>query len=130
MIFGILLFEEVEELDFVGPWEVFGSLRLAGKDVEVVAIAQTREPVRCANRFHGLRRVSPGHVRRPAGRGSVAQVGPEPALHFRDGESTPRGVVFELIAPDAPDGEVARLGMGEVEAAHAGGRRHGGTLRE
>ena len=57
MIFGILLFEEVEELDFVGPWEVFGSLRLAGKDVEVVAIAQTREPVRCAN---GLR-VVPDH---------------------------------------------------------------------
>lgn len=57
MIFGILLFEDVEELDFVGPWEVFGGLRLAGKDTEVVAISQTGEPVRCAN---GLR-VIPDH---------------------------------------------------------------------
>ena len=37
MIFGVLLFEEVEELDFVGPWEVFGdgspSAASRGRDV-------------------------------------------------------------------------------------------------
>ena len=57
MIVGILLFDEVEELDFVGPWEVFGGLGKAGKDVEVVSVAETTDPVRCAN---GLR-VIPDH---------------------------------------------------------------------
>jgi transcriptional regulator GlxA family with amidase domain len=57
MIVGILLFDEVEELDFVGPWEVFGGLGKAGKGVEVVSVAETTDPVRCAN---GLR-VIPDH---------------------------------------------------------------------
>jgi transcriptional regulator GlxA family with amidase domain len=49
---GMLLFEDAEELDFVGPWEVF---TMAGKlkpEDRVVTIAATREPVRCAK---GLR---------------------------------------------------------------------------
>ena len=57
MIFGILLFDEVEELDFAGPWEVFGSLAKMGKDVEVLGIAESAQPLRCAN---GLR-VLPDH---------------------------------------------------------------------
>jgi len=56
--FGILLFDEVEELDFVGPWEVFGSVRLTGHDTRVVSIAEKDGPVRCAN---GLR-VVPDHT--------------------------------------------------------------------
>lgn len=50
--FGILLFEKVEELDFVGPWEVFGAVRKAGHETRVVSIAEKEGPVLCAN---GLR---------------------------------------------------------------------------
>ena len=56
--FGILLFDEVEELDFVGPWEVFGSVRHAGHETAVIGIAEKEGPVRCAN---GLR-VMPDHT--------------------------------------------------------------------
>lgn len=51
---GILLFPEVEELDFVGPWEVLASAAGfgPGQDDRVVAIAERVEPVRAAR---GLR---------------------------------------------------------------------------
>src|SRR5204862_7507109 len=42
----------------------------------------------------------------------------------------PRGVVLDLVAVDPADREVARLGMREVDAAHARGRRHRIALRE
>ena len=54
---GILLFPDAEELDFVGPWEVFTMAKGLRPDDRVVTIAQTREPVRCAK---GLR-VIPDH---------------------------------------------------------------------
>jgi transcriptional regulator GlxA family with amidase domain len=41
---GILLFDEAEELDFVGPLEVFGMARQDGD--RVVTIAERSEPVR------------------------------------------------------------------------------------
>lgn len=41
---GILLFDDAEELDFVGPLEVFGMARQNGD--RVVTIAETAEPVR------------------------------------------------------------------------------------
>jgi transcriptional regulator GlxA family with amidase domain len=53
---GILLFDEAEELDFVGPLEVFGMARQEGD--QVVTIAEKAEPVR-ANL--GLR-VVPDHT--------------------------------------------------------------------
>ena len=53
---GILLFDEAEELDFVGPLEVFGMARNNGD--RVVTIAEKAEPVR-ANL--GLR-VVPDHT--------------------------------------------------------------------
>ena len=53
---GIVLFDEAEELDFVGPLEVFGMARQEGD--RVVTIAETAEPVR-ANL--GLR-VVPDHT--------------------------------------------------------------------
>ena len=53
---GILLFPDAEELDWAGPFEVF-SVAAMGKELYVVTIAQTTEPVRCAN---GLR-VLPDH---------------------------------------------------------------------
>jgi transcriptional regulator GlxA family with amidase domain len=48
---GILLFDDVEELDFVGPWEVLTSAKMLEPDDRVVTIAQAGE-VRCAK---GLR---------------------------------------------------------------------------
>ncbi len=46
---GILIFDGAEELDFVGPYEVFTMARALKPDAgEVILIAQTLEPVRCA----------------------------------------------------------------------------------
>jgi transcriptional regulator GlxA family with amidase domain len=46
---GILLFDDVEELDAVGPWEVFGAWAHAyPEEAEVVAFAANRGPVRAA----------------------------------------------------------------------------------
>jgi transcriptional regulator GlxA family with amidase domain len=53
---GILLFDGAEELDFVGPWEVFTMARTSGDSV--VTIAERLDPVRCAK---GLR-VLPDHT--------------------------------------------------------------------
>ena len=51
--FGILLFDDVEELDFAGPWEVFAATtQQLFPDDRVVAIAQESRPIRCAK---GLR---------------------------------------------------------------------------
>ncbi len=50
---GILLFDDVEELDFVGPWEVFSAtMQHLFPDDRVVTIAQESRPIRCAK---GLR---------------------------------------------------------------------------
>jgi transcriptional regulator GlxA family with amidase domain len=46
---GILLFDDVEELDAVGPWEVFGAWAKAyPEEAEVVALAADPGPVRAA----------------------------------------------------------------------------------
>ena len=47
---GIVLFEEVEELDFAGPWEVFTSARQEGD--RVLTVAASTAPVQAAK---GLR---------------------------------------------------------------------------
>jgi len=49
---GILLFEDVEELDFAGPWEVFTTAARKEQGDRVVTIAPKSGPVRCAK---GLR---------------------------------------------------------------------------
>jgi transcriptional regulator GlxA family with amidase domain len=50
---GILVFEQVEELDFIGPLEVFGMASQFGADCQTVLIAsQLLGPLRCR---HGLR---------------------------------------------------------------------------
>jgi transcriptional regulator GlxA family with amidase domain len=54
---GILIFDDFEELDAIGPWEVFGATKAVRPDDRVVSIAPTREPVRAAK---GLR-VIPDH---------------------------------------------------------------------
>jgi len=54
---GILLFDDAEELDFVGPFEVFTMARAGHEEDRVVTIAERAEPVRAAK---GLR-VIPDH---------------------------------------------------------------------
>jgi len=54
---GILLFDDAEELDVVGPWEVFGMAAREKPGDRVVTIAARAEPVRCAK---GMRMV-PDH---------------------------------------------------------------------
>ena len=55
---GVLIFNDAEELDFVGPWEVLTMAKLFAPDDRVVTIAQTLEPV-CAAK--GLR-ILPDHT--------------------------------------------------------------------
>jgi len=53
---GIVVFDGAEELDFVGPFEVFGSAsRLDPTSFNVFTVGVTHEPVRCAS---GLRVVA------------------------------------------------------------------------
>ncbi len=57
--FGLLIFDGAEELDFIGPWEVFTTSRMLRDDADTaVLIAERPEPVRCAK---GLR-VLPDHT--------------------------------------------------------------------
>lgn len=60
MRIGIYLFDDAEELDFAGPWEVLGSWARGWPDdgVEVITLARRAEPVTCAK---GLR-VIPDHT--------------------------------------------------------------------
>lgn len=53
---GIVLFDDAEELDWAGPWEVFTMARTEGDSV--ITIAEHDRPVRCAK---GLR-VLPDHT--------------------------------------------------------------------
>ena len=46
---GIVLFPGVEELDFVGPYEVFGGLTFQDHDWRVITIAEAGDSVRAAN---------------------------------------------------------------------------------
>ncbi len=46
---GIVLFPGVEELDFVGPYEVFGGLTFQDRDWRVITIAEAGDSVKAAN---------------------------------------------------------------------------------
>ena len=57
MKFGIFIFPDAEELDFVGPWEVITSSVMvrnkgAVPEGEAFIIAETAAPVRCAKGMH------------------------------------------------------------------------------
>jgi transcriptional regulator GlxA family with amidase domain len=54
---GLLIFDDAEELDFVGPWEVFTMVRHILPDQRVITIAPTHEPIRAAK---GMR-IIPDH---------------------------------------------------------------------
>lgn len=54
---GIVIFPGVEELDFVGPWEVFTMAGKMGLPINSVLVAQNTNPVTCAK---GMR-ILPDH---------------------------------------------------------------------
>jgi len=49
---GIAIFEDAEELDFVGPFEVFGVAAKLGADCRTVIVGEHKNTTRCR---HGLR---------------------------------------------------------------------------
>ena len=55
---GLLIFDGAEELDFVGPWEVFTMAGNVRDDIRVLTIAERAGPVACAK---GMR-VLPDHT--------------------------------------------------------------------
>jgi transcriptional regulator GlxA family with amidase domain len=85
---AVALFEDAEELDFAGPWEVLAAWANQWPDdgVEVFTVAATAEPVRCAK---GMR-VVPDHTWAsapaidvlvyPGGRGSRRELADEQVL--------------------------------------------------
>lgn len=45
---GIIVFDGVEEIDFVGPWEVFTMAAQIGAPLDVFTVGYPRDAVRCA----------------------------------------------------------------------------------
>src|SRR6185436_18512913 len=66
----------------------------------------------------------------PAPRSRLGDVLAEPALRLRDRDALPCRVVLELVATDATDHEVPRLGVLKVQTRHRGRRQHGARLGE
>ena len=77
---GMLIFDDVEELDFVGPWEVFAGLYSSTGEGRVVTISERGGVVRCAK---GLR-VTVDH--------SLADAPPLDVLLVPGGQGTRREV--------------------------------------
>ena len=48
MTFGILIFPQVEELDFIGPWEMLSMWHQVAGGPKCLVVAEQREPVLCA----------------------------------------------------------------------------------
>jgi transcriptional regulator GlxA family with amidase domain len=77
---GILLFDRAEELDFVGPWEVFAAAAQSAGD-RVLGIAATRSPIQCEKGLRVLADVTYGEappldvIVVPGGSGARQQIG-------------------------------------------------------
>jgi len=91
---GILIFDDAEELDFVGPWEVFTMtnevLARSGKEKphEVLLIAELDAPVRCAKGMRVLPDITTQQCEAldvlliPGGQGTRREVKNEPLLSW------------------------------------------------
>ena len=83
---GILIFDDAEELDFVGPWEVFKMAREGKPDAfELLIVAEQDRPIRCRGGMRVLPDVTTGECSRldvllvPGGQGTRREAG-NPAL--------------------------------------------------
>ncbi len=85
MRIAIALFEDVEELDWAGPWEVLAAWAKHWPDdgVEIVTVADTREPITCAKGLRVLADTTWGELGEidvlvyPGGQGTRPQLGDE-----------------------------------------------------
>ncbi|MDM0054743.1 DJ-1/PfpI family protein [Variovorax fucosicus] len=89
MNFGILLFDEVEELDFVGPWEMLTMWsKVAEGPSNCSVVAQSLGPVRCAkglsvNPHFSFSDCPPlDYLLVPGGQGTRTEVGNQVLLDF------------------------------------------------
>jgi transcriptional regulator GlxA family with amidase domain len=84
---AIAVFEDAEELDFVGPWEVLAAWRFLHPDeVELVLVADDRAPVTCAKGMQVLPQTTWDDLGAvdvlvyPGGRGTRAELADERVL--------------------------------------------------
>ena len=116
---GILLFDDAEELDFAGPWEVLTSAAMLEPEDRVVTIAE-RSPVRCAKGLrvladHTLADAPPlDVVLVPGGQGTRREHALDPverAAHHRERRSG-KAVRGEALARELEQlGAVRRAGL-------------------
>ncbi|MCW5731129.1 MAG: DJ-1/PfpI family protein [Alphaproteobacteria bacterium] len=113
---GILLFDDAEELDFVGPFEVFTMARMVDAAFEVLTIAPSASPVVCAK---GLRVIADR---------TMADAPPLDVLLVPGGQGTRREVnnqaMLDWIAGAARDCQwVTSVCTGSLLLAEAGPAR-------
>ena len=84
---AIALFEDCEELDWAGPWEVLAawSRHFPDDGVDVVTVAASLEPIRCAKGLRVLPDVS------------WSQLGPIDVLVYPGGIGTRRDLADEVV---------------------------------
>jgi transcriptional regulator GlxA family with amidase domain len=86
---GVVVFDDAEELDFAGPWEVFTmASNLKPKAHEVMLVAQSDKPVRCAKGMRVLPDVTFENCPKldvlliPGGQGTRSEVENKPLLEW------------------------------------------------
>jgi transcriptional regulator GlxA family with amidase domain len=89
MNFGILIFPQVEELDFIGPWEMLALWsKIAGGPENCLLVAETLSPVICAkglsvNPFVSIQDCPPlDFLLVPGGQGTRTEVNNQSLLEF------------------------------------------------
>ncbi len=113
MHIGILLFNDVEELDFAGPLEVFGVAARIASGIHVWTVSKDGEPIRGR---YGLR-VSPDYSFKSCPPLDLLIVpGGKGAREHAQSDETILGFVREL----APHGQVASVCTGALILAAAG----------
>ncbi len=87
--FGVLIFPEAEELDFVGPWEMLTRWsKYADGPANCLLVAQSMEPVRCAKGMSVLPQISfeacpqLDYLLVPGGQGTRTEVNNRVLLEF------------------------------------------------
>ncbi len=137
MRIAIALFEDAEELDWAGPWEVIAAwaLRWPQDGVEVLTIAETLEPVRCAKGLRVLADATWEQAGRldvlvyPGGVGTRAQLGVEP-IRERMRSLAAGGTLMTSVCTGALVFADAGLLDGRPATTHWGSLELLGTLGE
>lgn len=103
MNFGILVFHDVEELDFTGPWEMIGMWgRFFGGPDQRLIVAQSLQPVNCAKGLSVNPHVSfdecPGldYLLVPGGQGTRTEVDNRTLVHFISEQSVRCAAVLSV----------------------------------